>query len=96
LLLFLFFPRLGPLWSLPMPGNKGVTGLSESMAPGDIAELGRSAELAFRVRFEGAPPPREQLYWRALTMERFDGRRWAQAPQWSGEDALHWQKRGPE
>ena len=29
-------------------------------------------------------------------MERFDGRRWAQAPQWSGEDALHWQKRGPE
>ncbi|MDF5823993.1 transglutaminaseTgpA domain-containing protein [Pseudomonas aeruginosa] len=48
------------------------------MAPGDIAELGRSAELAFRVRFEGAPPPREQLYWRALTMERFDGRRWAQ------------------
>ncbi|VFT18619.1 transglutaminase [Pseudomonas aeruginosa] len=96
LLLFLFFPRLGPLWSLPMPGNKGVTGLSESMAPGDIAELGRSAELAFRVRFEGAPPPREQLYWRALTMERFDGRRWAQAPQWPGEDALHWQKRGPE
>ena len=96
LLLFLFFPRLGPLWSLPMPGNKGVTGLSESMAPGDIAELGRSAELAFRVRFEGAPPPREQLYWRALTMERFDGRRWAQAPQWSGEDAMHWQKRGPE
>lgn len=96
LLLFLFFPRLGPLWSLPMPGNKGVTGLSESMAPGDIAELGRSAELAFRVRFEGALPPREQLYWRALTMERFDGRRWAQAPQWSGEDALHWQKRGPE
>ncbi len=66
------------------------------MAPGDIAELGRSAELAFRVRFEGAPPPREQLYWRALTMERFDGRRWAQAPQWPGEDALHWQKRGPE
>ncbi|MCO3926599.1 DUF3488 domain-containing protein [Pseudomonas aeruginosa] len=96
LLLFLFFPRLGPLWSLPMPGNKGVTGLSESMAPGDIAELGRSAELAFRVSFEGAPPPREQLYWRALTMERFDGRRWAQVPQWSGEDAMHWQKRGPE
>ncbi|SQC67844.1 transglutaminase [Pseudomonas aeruginosa] len=96
LLLFLFFPRLGPLWSLPMPGNKGVTGLSESMAPGDIAELGRSAELAFRVRFEGAPPPREQLYWRALTMERFDGTTLGSGAARSGEDAVHWQKRGPE
>ncbi|MBH9399226.1 DUF3488 domain-containing protein [Pseudomonas aeruginosa] len=96
LLLFLFFPRLGPLWSLPMPSDKGVPGLSESMAPGDIAELGRSAELAFRVRFDGAPPPREQLYWRALTLERFDGRRWSQGPQWDGDSAGLWQKRGPE
>lgn len=32
-LLFLFFPRLGPLWSLPDP-QKGITGLSESMSPG--------------------------------------------------------------
>jgi transglutaminase-like putative cysteine protease len=49
------------------------------MAPGDIARLGRSPELAFRVSFDGDIPPREQLYWRAVTFERFDGRRWSQS-----------------
>lgn len=91
LLLFVFFPRMGPLWSLPMPSDKGRTGLSDSMEPADIAELSRSSELAFRASFEGAVPPRNQLYWRALTLDRFDGRRWSQsslaqlprAPQWS-------------
>lgn len=90
LVLFVLFPRLGPLWSLPQPQGRGVTGLADSMAPGDIAELGRSAELAFRVRFEGAIPARPQLYWRAVTFERFDGQRWSQSfgsqlpqePQW--------------
>ncbi|MGQ7958204.1 transglutaminase TgpA family protein [Pseudomonas sp. SP16.1] len=90
LLLFLFFPRMGPLWSLPMPSDKGVTGLSDSMAPGEIAELSRSSALAFRASFEGSIPERDTLYWRALTLERFDGRRWSQsaraelpvAPQW--------------
>lgn len=79
LILFVFFPRLGPLWSLPTPSERGVTGLSDSMSPNDIAELSRSAKLAFRATFEGAPPPRSRLYWRALTMEHFDGRRWSQA-----------------
>ncbi len=78
LLLFVFFPRLGPLWALPAPSTQGVTGLAESMSPGDIAELGRSAQLVFRATFDDAPPPRAQLYWRALTLERFDGRRWSQ------------------
>lgn len=90
-LLFVFFPRMGPLWSLPLPSDKGVTGLSDSMEPADIAELSRSSALAFRASFEGEVPPRAQLYWRALTLERFDGRRWSQsnyadvpvAPQWS-------------
>ena len=79
LVLFLFFPRLDPLWSLPQPGNKGTTGLSDNIAPGDIAELSRSPALVFRASFEGAVPPRQQLYWRALTLEQFDGRRWSQS-----------------
>ncbi|ERI50634.1 hypothetical protein N878_25375, partial [Pseudomonas sp. EGD-AK9] len=89
-LLFLFFPRMGPLWSLPMPSDKGVTGLSDSMEPGEIAELSRSSALAFRASFDGPIPERHALYWRALTLERFDGRRWSQSsyaelpatPQW--------------
>ncbi|MFB1011727.1 MAG: DUF3488 and DUF4129 domain-containing transglutaminase family protein, partial [Thiopseudomonas sp.] len=76
LLLFAFFPRLEPLWTLPQPGGKGKTGLSGQMSPGDIAELSQSTELAFRATFEGEIPPKSQLYWRALTLPVFDGRSW--------------------
>lgn len=78
LLLFLFFPRLAPLWSVNLPSNSARTGLSESMAPADIANLAQSPELAFRVQFDGQTPPAATLYWRALTMSRFDGRAWSQ------------------
>ena len=93
LVLFLFFPRLGPLWSLPNP-QRGITGLSDSMAPADVAELSRSPELAFRASFEGTPPPRSELYWRALTLDHFDGRRWSQG--WGAQQpaAPQWRKRG--
>lgn len=94
LLLFVFFPRLGPLWSLPVPNDKGVSGLSDSMAPADIAELSRSAALAFRASFAGELPPRSQLYWRALTFERFDGRRWSQSRAAQLPQTPAWDKRG--
>ncbi len=92
LLLFVLFPRLEPLWSLPQPKDKGTTGLSSSMTPGDLAELGQSAALAFRARFDGAIPAQSQLYWRALTLPNFDGRSWsiserfeASEPQWQAQ-----------
>lgn len=94
LLLFVFFPRMGPLWSLPTPNNKATTGLSDSMAPADIAELSRSAELAFRASFDGATPPRNELYWRALTLDQFDGRRWSQSSYAQAVPTVQWQKRG--
>ncbi|NBB10034.1 DUF3488 and DUF4129 domain-containing transglutaminase family protein [Pseudomonas sp. SLFW] len=93
-LLFLFFPRLDPLWSLPQPSNKGLTGLSDTMAPGDVAELSRSAALVFRASFEGPVPPRNQQYWRGLTLEQFDGRRWSQSSRALVPDAPDWQKTG--
>ena len=95
LLLFLFFPRMGPLWSLPVPNERGaVTGLADSMAPGDIAELTRSGELAFRASFEGQVPPRNELYWRALTLDQFDGRRWSQSSTAQFSSPPQWQPRG--
>lgn len=93
LLLFVFFPRLGPLWALPNP-NKVLSGLSDSMAPADIAELSKSDELVFTATFNGAPPARTQLYWRALTLEHFDGRRWSQAPLVNQPNAAQWTARG--
>lgn len=78
LVLFLFFPRLAPLWSVNLPSSTARTGLSESMSPADIANLAQSPELAFRVQFDGPAPPAATLYWRAMTMSRFDGRAWSQ------------------
>ncbi len=80
LVFFLVFPRLGPLWAVPDSKGNSSTGMSDNMSPGDIAELSRSPEVAFRVVFEGAIPEREQLYWRATTLSYFDGRTWTANP----------------
>ena len=52
-LLFVLFPRLAaPLWGLP--ADQGAkSGLSDSMAPGQISELTLSDAVAFRVDFDG-------------------------------------------
>lgn len=81
ILMFLLFPRFGPLWALNLHSGKAKTGLSERMSPGDIAELSNSDELVFRVEFDGDVPPADTWYWRALVLDRFeqvDGRaRWS-------------------
>jgi len=75
--LFLVFPRIAPLWGVPLQSNIGKTGVSDEMSPGDISSLGRSADLAFRVTFENSPPPlHENLYWRGLVLDYFDGTTW--------------------
>ena len=78
---FLFFvlPRIGPLWSMNISTQAGTIGLSDSMSPGDIAELGKSDELAFRVKFLNNEPNVKQLYWRALVLDYFDGDQWSQS-----------------
>ena len=83
--LFLFFPRLPPLWSVQLSGQQATTGVSDSMSPGDFANLGQSTELAFRVEFAENRPPQQQLYWRGLVFSDFDGITWrpsAQQRQW--------------
>ena len=83
--LFLFFPRLPPLWSVQLSGQQATTGVSDSMSPGDFANLGQSTELAFRVEFGDERPPQQQLYWRGLVFSDFDGVTWRpsnQVSQW--------------
>ena len=76
-LLFALFPRLdGPLWSLNLGGASGITGMSEDLRMGSIASLSLSEETAFRVRFQGEPPPPQQRYWRGMVLWRTDGRNW--------------------
>jgi protein-glutamine gamma-glutamyltransferase len=85
LVFWLFFPRFeGPLWNLPNDDRSAATGISDSMNPGDIAELALSDEVAFRVHFAGPAPPPGERYWRGPVLHDFDGRSWrgsSSAPQ---------------
>ncbi len=78
LVLFLFFPRVAPLWSVPLPGGTR-TGISEEVAPGDIAALTRSNDIAFRATFDGPVPAPRDLYWRGLVYSNFSQGTWSVA-----------------
>ncbi|WP_201586120.1 transglutaminase family protein [Psychrobacter jeotgali] len=97
--LFLFFPRLPPLWSVQLSGQQATTGVSDSMSPGDFANLGQSTALAFRVEFDDRRPPQGQLYWRGLVFSDFDGITWRpnqRQRQWQWEpnrQMPNWMKR---
>ncbi len=76
IVLFLLVPRVAPLWTMPVPVSSNKTGVTDEMSPGNISNLSKSAELAFRVSFEDATPIHEELYWRGLVLDYFDGRAW--------------------
>jgi protein-glutamine gamma-glutamyltransferase len=78
LVLFVLFPRVsGPLWGLPRDAGSGRTGLSETMAPGNITKLALSDEIAFRVKFLDPVPRQSKLYWRGVVLGNYDGRTWS-------------------
>ncbi len=83
LVLFLVIPRLGPLWAVPNQ-QAAKTGFSDSLSPGDLGQLALNRAPAFRVEFTGlaTPPATNQLYWRGLVLDTFDGRTWRQREQW--------------
>ena len=75
--MFLLFPRFGPLWSMPFDTSIARSGLSNSLSPGSFEKLVQSHQTAFRVHFEeeNIPPPQER-YWRGPVMWWSDGREW--------------------
>ncbi len=80
LALFVFFPRLPPLWGIPGDGLTGRSGLSADMEVGNIASLALDSSIAFRVKFDGPPPPTQQLYFRGPVLSRLEGRHWKPLP----------------
>lgn len=81
--LFMFFPRMAPLWGVPGDQMVGRTGLSGSMQVGTIAELALSDAIAFRIKFDDpaqATPPASSLYFRGPVLSAFDGREWKAEP----------------
>lgn len=76
LVVFLLFPRLhSPLWGISGGGAK--TGISDEMTMGNIGELSRSNDIAFRVKFLDRVPDPGQRYWRGPVLWHTDGERWS-------------------
>ena len=83
LALFLLFPRVsGPLWGLPQDAYAGMTGLSDTMTPGNLSSLAQSDAIAFRAEFRGESPPPRERYWRGPVLWDFDGRTWSIGPNY--------------
>ncbi|MDP1766769.1 MAG: DUF3488 and transglutaminase-like domain-containing protein, partial [Methylotenera sp.] len=77
LVLFVLFPRIpGPIWGIPQDAYSGMTGLSDSMEPGNINQLSLSSKVAFRAEFKSSIPANNQLYWRGPVLWHQEGRRW--------------------
>ena len=77
LVLFLFVPRLPPLWTTELGPSRGaVSGLSPELDPLSIAELALVDGSAARVLLPDGQPLPTDAYWRVLVHEQFDGRRW--------------------
>jgi len=76
IVLFVFIPRVSPMWALNIDNSHSKTGLSDSVSPGDISNLSKSSALAFTVEFFGDKPLQKDLYWRGVAYVDFDGRTW--------------------
>lgn len=95
-LLFVIFPRLSsPLWQIPEDG-RSQTGLGTEMDPGSISNLSLSAEVAFRVEFDGPIPDKRDLYWRGPVLSDFDGRVWRASNRYLQADLAPNTRIGPD
>jgi len=77
LALFLFFPRIAPLWGIPNDTLSGRSGLSNQMSVGSMASMALDNRIAMRVRFDnGRLPPSNAMYFRGPVLTAFNGRDW--------------------
>jgi protein-glutamine gamma-glutamyltransferase len=89
IVVFILFPRVeAPRWLLFKDEHQAKMGLSDSMEPGSITDLGMSDELVFRVKFSGAIPPPKERYWRGPVLTKTDGKKWTQASDLSYQKYL--------
>lgn len=78
-ILFFVFPRVQVPWASYYKGQIPLSGMSESLSPGDIADLTLSQETAFRAEFLSLRPVMKDLYWRGAVLENGDGFKWKKA-----------------
>jgi transglutaminase-like putative cysteine protease len=76
----------------PARDRRRKDGLSDTMQPGQLSNLIKSEEVAFRVQFEGDMPPYGLLYFRGPVLTEFDGRTW-RMPELSSLAQLRYSRR---
>ena len=74
-LLFVLFPRVGPLWGVPQDGVS-KTGLSNIMKMGSMSQVALDDSIAMRLRFDGPAPAPSDMYFRGPVLTSFDGAEW--------------------
>lgn len=79
-LLFFAFPRVQVPWARQWQPPIALSGFSESVSPGEIANLTMSKETVMRVEFLDFVPNLNSLYWRGAVLEKTDGFGWSKAP----------------
>jgi transglutaminase-like putative cysteine protease len=77
-LFFLLFPRINAGLRFELrPFRSANTGFSDRLAPGSIAALANSSDIAFRAEFPGSSTrPSGPMYWRGVVMWRCNGMEW--------------------
>jgi transglutaminase-like putative cysteine protease len=80
LLVFFFLPRYSGRFQLRL--NETVTGISDHVEPGSIAELANDDSPAMRVSFKDSSsiPIASSMYWRAIVLWYFNGWAWTRGP----------------
>ncbi len=75
-MLFILFPRLSSsFWGTPWT-RQPHSGFSGTMRIGDVSRLALNDDPAFSVSFKSPVPRVNQLYWRGIVFQRFDGQTW--------------------
>jgi protein-glutamine gamma-glutamyltransferase len=75
LVLFIVLPRIGPLWTMP-EDQVPKSGFTDNLSLGDLGELVKNHDAAFRVSFDKEKPNHSDLYWRGLVLNQYDGKTW--------------------
>src|SRR5512132_3570043 len=77
-LFFVLFSRINAGFRFELRGMRSAnTGFSDRLAPGSIAALANSSEIAFRAEFPGSSSrPSGPMYWRGVVMWRCNGMEW--------------------
>jgi len=78
LFFFVTFPRLSVrLFAETWASGSGVTGFSDLLTLGQVAEIQKSSAVAMRVSMDRSRiAQHKSLYWRGITLDLFDGQQW--------------------